>query len=199
MVCSDRVREFVSGQTECHDEREVKQQLERGRRAVALTWISTDHARETVAAVADGGWLGEVGHGLSLPCDNRPTMDRMWDDQDDEPELAGYQPHERPLRGRHFSTIMRVVVVLGLAGLVLPGILITLGTANRTATATCAAYTAFYAPEAVGYSTRFELVSPAGMGWNCYAIAFGGDELLLKSLGLIPGGVRLPQAPIENS
>jgi hypothetical protein len=118
---------------------------------------------------------------------------------DDEPELAGYQPHERPLRGARFVIVLRVAVVLGLIGLVLPGILVTLGTANRTALNTCAAYTAYYAPEAVSFSTRFELFSPAGTGWNCYAVEFGGDEILIASLGLIPGGARLPSAPVENS
>lgn len=118
---------------------------------------------------------------------------------DDEPELAGYQPHERPLRGRHFATMMRVVVVVGLVGLILPGILVTLGTANRTAMATCAAYTSFYAPEAVGFETRFEFFGPAGMGWNCYAVTFSGDETLVRGLGLIPGGAQLPQAPVERS
>ncbi len=118
---------------------------------------------------------------------------------DDEPELAGYEPHERPMRGRRFVIALRIAVVLGLIGLVLPGILVTIATANRTALASCAAYTEYFAPEAVSFSTRFELVSPAGMGWNCYAVEFGGDEILLASLGLIPGGARLPTAPLESS
>ncbi len=45
-------------------------------------------------------------------------------DDEDEPELAGYQPHERPLRGPRLQLLMRVVVVLGLAALVLPGLVI---------------------------------------------------------------------------
>lgn len=121
------------------------------------------------------------------------------EDFDDEPELAGYQSSERPLRGRHFGTVMRVIVVLGLVGLVLPGILVTITTANRTARATCAVYTSFLAPQAIGFTTRFELFGPAGAGWNCYAVTFGGQEILIKSLGLIPGGARLPDAPTENS
>ncbi|CAN5238996.1 hypothetical protein BH09ACT5_BH09ACT5_22900 [soil metagenome] len=122
------------------------------------------------------------------------------DDYDDEPELAGYEPHgDRPLRSRHLTTVMRVVVVIGLLGLLLPGILVTLSTASRTATVTCSVYTAYYAPEAVSFSARFELVSPAGMGWNCYAVEYGGDEVLVRSLGLIPGGVRLPQYVPEDS
>ena len=121
-------------------------------------------------------------------------------DEYDEPELAGYQPHgEKPLRGRHLTTVMRVVVVLGLAGLLLPGILVTMGTAQRTAETACARYVAVLAPGAVASSTRFELFSAAGLGWNCYAIGFDGDQVLLRSLGLIPGGARLPQAPLENS
>jgi hypothetical protein len=120
--------------------------------------------------------------------------------EDEEPELAGYEPHgDRPLRSPRLIAIMRVIVVLGLVGLILPGIIVTAGTADRTARATCAAYTSYYAPESVGFRTRFEVFSPAGIGWNCYAVAFGGEELLLASLGLIPGGARLPSAPVESS
>jgi hypothetical protein len=121
------------------------------------------------------------------------------DDYDDEPELAGYQPHEKPLRSPHLLTAMRIVVVVGLIGLLLPGLVVTVGTANRTANATCEAYAAYYAPESTGFSSRFELVSAAGMGWNCYAESFGGGEVLLASLGIIPGGPRLPSAPAVES
>jgi len=122
------------------------------------------------------------------------------DDYEDHPELAGYEPHEeRPLRGRHFTTIMRVAVFLGLAGLVLPGILITLATANSTALRACAAYTGFYAPGSVSFSTRFEFAGPEGAGWNCYAVSFDGQETLVRALGLIPGAARIPTGPVENS
>lgn len=120
-------------------------------------------------------------------------------DDFDEPELAGYQPHEKPLRSPHLVTVMRVVVVIGLIGLLLPGLLVTVGTANSTALRSCAAYTAALAPEAVSFSVRFELAGPNGIGWNCYAVQFGGGEILLASLGVIPGGPRLPTAPLENS
>lgn len=116
---------------------------------------------------------------------------------DDEPELAGYEPHgEKPLRSPHLVTIMRVVVVVGLIGLVLPGILIGLSTANSTAQRSCDIYTTYLAPEAVTFSARFELVSAAGMGWNCYAVGFGGEETLLATMGIIPGGARLPASPV---
>lgn len=122
------------------------------------------------------------------------------DEYDDEPELAGYQPAgDRPLRSRHLKTVMRVVVIVALVGLLLPGVLVTITTATRTATVTCSIYTAYYAPEAVSYSARFELVSAAGVGWNCYAVQYDGSELLVRAMGIIPGGVRLPSAPTERS
>lgn len=121
-------------------------------------------------------------------------------DEDDEPELAGYEPHdEKPLRSPHLATIMRVVVVLGLIALVLPGILVTATTADRTANASCASIVSYYAPEARDFTVRFEFFSPAGIGWNCYAIMFGGDERMVEALGLIPGGPGLPKAPLERS
>ena len=118
----------------------------------------------------------------------------------EEPELAGYEPlGEKPLRGPRLVAITRVIVVVGLVALVLPGILVTLGTANRTAERACEVYVSVLAPGAVDAAARFELVSPAGTGWNCYAIDFDGDELLVRALGLIPGGARVPIAPPENS
>ena len=94
---------------------------------------------------------------------------------------------------------MRVTVLLGVVALVLPGILVTLGTANRTAVRACAIYAAYYAPEAIASDARFELVSDAGMGWNCYVRNFDGSEVPLAHLGLIPGGVSVPSGPIEST
>ena len=117
---------------------------------------------------------------------------------DDEPELAGYEPTDRPLRHERVRTMMRVIVVVSLVALVLPGILGSLAIANRTAQASCAAYTQYYAPMAVASVTRFELFG-AALGWNCYAQQFGGGEVLVANLGLIPGGARLPQAPLVET
>jgi hypothetical protein len=124
--------------------------------------------------------------------------------EDDEPELAGYVPREsaddeKPLRSPHLMTVMRVVVVLGIIGLVMPGILVTAITANGTAERSCAAYAAFYAPDAAAVVSRFDLFSAAGTGWNCYAVTFDGAEVLLATLGIIPGQPRLPNGPIERS
>ncbi|MBC7592305.1 MAG: hypothetical protein H7226_14860 [Salinibacterium sp.] len=130
---------------------------------------------------------------MASPAENSPEYDNEYDD---EPELTGYEPHgDRPLRSPHLLTVMRVVVVVGLIGLVLPGILIGLSTANNTAQRSCEIYTSYLAPEAVSFSARFELFSAAGIGWNCYAVNFGGDETLLAAMGIIPGGARLPVSP----
>lgn len=118
--------------------------------------------------------------------------------EDDEPELTGYEPHEKPLRSAHLVTAMRVMVVLGLVALVLPGILITASTASRTAVQACGAYTAYYASRSVDSSARFELFG-AEPGWNCYAIGFDGTEVLVRTMGLIPTGARVPQEPLQNS
>ena len=75
----------------------------------------------------------------------------------------------------------------------------TVSTASRTATVTCGIYAAYYAPESVDFSARFELFSAAGMGWNCYAVEYDGGEILLRSLGIIPGGARLPSGAYVES
>lgn len=134
---------------------------------------------------------------MASSAENSPEYD---DEYESEPELAGFEPHgDRPLRSPHLLTVMRIVVVVGLIGLVLPGILIGISTANGTAQRSCRIYTGYLAPAAVGFSARFELVSASGVGWNCYAVGFGGTETLLASMGLIPGGARLPSSPVAPS
>lgn len=108
----------------------------------------------------------------------------MLDDFDEDPELAGYEPH--PRRGRR-QKIIRAVVIIAVFSLVVPGVLMTLVTANSTAQYLCDAYTARLAPTAVDSSARFELLGAARPGWNCYATTFSGEQVLLVSLGLIPG------------
>jgi hypothetical protein len=119
---------------------------------------------------------------------------------DDEPELSGYVPHgDRPLRSRAYMNVIRVVVVLGLVGLVVPGIVSAVGTANNTATRTCGVYTEYLAPQAVSFDIRFELFGQGEPGWKCYAIAFNGTETLLRSMGLIPGPAVIPTSPADKT
>ncbi|MGV8876756.1 MAG: hypothetical protein ACOH1K_04525 [Rhodoglobus sp.] len=115
---------------------------------------------------------------------------------DDEPELSGYVPNNgKPLRSRAYMNIIRGVVVLGLVGLVVPGIVSAASVANSTATRTCSTYTSYLAPQAVSFDIRFELFGPGEPGWKCYSIAFNGTETLLRSLGLIPGAPVIPTSP----
>jgi hypothetical protein len=115
---------------------------------------------------------------------------------DYHPELAEYDPDES---GRSRSAtrmrVMRVMVVLGLAGLLLPGVLITIGTQISTADAACRIVVAAAAPDSVGSVARFEVLGAEGPGWYCYAERFGGSEILLRSLGLIPGLSGDPVGP----
>jgi hypothetical protein len=114
----------------------------------------------------------------------------------EHPELDGYEASDnRPLRSRHLTTVMRVVVVLALVALVLPGIVTTMTVSASTAQSACEAWVAFEVDGASGAEARFEVFGPSGMGWECYSVgAFGGDEHV-ASLGLIPGPPRLPSQP----
>jgi hypothetical protein len=108
---------------------------------------------------------------------------------DDDPrELADYEPGDaRPLRSVARRRAMRIMVALGLTGLLLPGVLVTVSTQIATADAACRFVVGTEDPEAVDAIARFELAGAEGPGWYCYAVRFGGSEILLRSLGLIPG------------
>jgi hypothetical protein len=103
-------------------------------------------------------------------------------------ELAEYEPGDaRPSRSVLRRRVMRVMVVLGLTALLLPGVLVTIRVQSTTAAAACRYVVQSEDAEAIGSTSRFELTGPDGPGWYCYAIRFGGAEILLRSLGLIPG------------
>jgi hypothetical protein len=108
---------------------------------------------------------------------------------DDEPrELADYEAGDsRPVRSVARRRAMRIMVALGLTGLILPGILVTVSTQIATADAACRFVVGSEDPQAVDAVARFELAGAEGPGWYCYAVRFGGSEILLRSLGLIPG------------
>ena len=119
---------------------------------------------------------------------------------DDEPELAGYEPHEgRPLRSRGLLITMRVIVVVGVTGLILPSIMTTMSVAAASAKEACKRWVIYADPAAPGSSVRFELFGAGGIGWECYTSgAFGGDKHV-ASLGLIPGPPKLPSRQPTNS
>lgn len=101
-------------------------------------------------------------------------------------ELADYEPGEARRRpAERTQRLMRVVVVIAIIALVLPGVLISITTASRTADLACRIVASTAAPEAVP-EARFDLAGPEGPGWYCYATDFGGRELQLRFLGFIP-------------
>ena len=103
-------------------------------------------------------------------------------------ELAEYEPGDsRPSRSARRARMMRIVVTLALAGLILPTVLVTVSTQISTADRACRIVVATLAPDSVGAVARFQLAGAGGPGWYCYAQQYGGSELLLRSLGLIPG------------
>jgi hypothetical protein len=109
---------------------------------------------------------------------------------DDEyhPELAEYVPGEgRSLRHPIMVKITRVVIVLGIVALILPGIIYTLGVQMQTAAAACRIVVKATAPEAVASEARLEAWGGNGPGWYCYARSFDGSELMVRALGFIPG------------
>lgn len=114
-------------------------------------------------------------------------------DDDYHRELADYEPGDgRPLRHPMTVRVMRIVVVLGLIGLVLPGILVTVSTQISTAETACGILVAQSAPDSVASEPRFEMLGAEGPGWYCYARQFDGSEILLTFIGLIPGGRFAP-------
>jgi hypothetical protein len=109
-------------------------------------------------------------------------------DDDYHPELADYEPGEaRPSRSVRRQRMMRLIGAIGLTALVLPGVLVTIRVQGSTAAEACRIVVASEDAQAISSRTRFELTGPAGPGWYCYAVRFGGTEILLRSLGLIPG------------
>jgi hypothetical protein len=106
---------------------------------------------------------------------------------EDPPELRGYVPNDdRPLRHPATLRVMRVVIVLGVIGLVVPSLAAIVSLQSRTATAICSGAVNGGTVDADPVA-RFELLGPAGPSWYCYAREFGGRETLIGSLGLIPG------------
>lgn len=119
---------------------------------------------------------------------------------DNHPELDGYEPSDgRPLPSQRILRPARIVVVLGLLGLLLPGILVTTSTATRTADRSCNIVVARDAPYAMGFDARFELVGPDGPSWYCYAQVRDEDDLLVASLGLIPGAPPAPDPELIHA
>ena len=118
---------------------------------------------------------------------------------DFHPELSGYEPTDsaRPLRGRRMVLVMRITVILGLAALLVPGVLTTLSIASATAATACAAAATRYYPFSQGTDARFELAGAGGLGWQCYAIDRNERRTFVIPLGIIPGPFRPPATSVS--
>lgn len=116
--------------------------------------------------------------------------------EDETPaELVGYESGEvGTLNGPRMQRVARFVVVLAIVALVLPGVLVSIGTATRTAELACQVVGS---TEAAGstFEARFEWSGGEGPGWYCYATGFGGHELQLRFLGFIPEVRVVPGSP----
>nr|WP_082510351.1 hypothetical protein [Leifsonia sp. Leaf325] len=112
------------------------------------------------------------------------------------PELLGSDEDDddsgRPPLGARRGRMLRAVVWVGIVALVLPGILVTWGVAQGTASRACATYAAYLRPDAGGSSVGFELFAAGGPGWQCYAVSTSGPKEYLGSLGLIPSAPHMP-------
>lgn len=105
----------------------------------------------------------------------------------EEQELRGYVPGDgRPLRHPMTVTVMRVVIVIGIFALVVPPVYATFALQVHTANAVCARVVETFAPGSSAVA-RFEPMGAVGPSWYCYARSFDGHEVLVRSLGLIPG------------
>lgn len=103
----------------------------------------------------------------------------------ENPELDGYEP-TGGLSGRRIRRASRFVVIAAIASLILPGIVITIGYAERTADIACARWVEAVAVNAARSDARFEVFGHAGPGWQCYAVAGNGAERPVAPLGLFP-------------
>ncbi len=94
---------------------------------------------------------------------------------------------------------MRIVVFVGIACLILPGVITSISVASATAHSECLAWVRYETPGATGASARFEVFGAGGIGWECYATgSFGGDQHV-ASMGLIPISPKLSPIPATGS
>jgi len=111
---------------------------------------------------------------------------------DEEPrELAGGEWDDETVpRFERRRRLMRVVALVTMVAMVVPGALTAWGVAQSTAERSCRIAVDFYANDRTPARVAFELGSGDTLGWNCYALAPTG-EVRVALLGLIPGPPRL--------
>ena len=115
---------------------------------------------------------------------------------DSHPELFdddGWRD-DRPVRTDRRRRALRIVVLIALAGMLLPLVLSAYGVARAAAERACAIYALDYSVNATS-SVSFDLFAEGGAGWLCFAQVGAGDRgVFLGNLGLMPAAPR-PVAP----
>lgn len=99
---------------------------------------------------------------------------------------------DRPLYNKRRTTIIRVMVLIAVGAMLLPILANFYSVGDATAQNACAAAVRYEMPDATGAVAKFEFFGAGVIGWECYAKGgFAGTKHIL-SLGLIPGGVTIP-------
>ena len=96
----------------------------------------------------------------------------------------------RPLRSERIRRTIRWVAILSMGLLVVPGLIGTLAQAQRSAAYACELARLTYAPNSLSVEASFRIFPVEAAGWQCLVDVGNGEELLIATLGPIPG---LPQ------
>ncbi|MBA8847921.1 hypothetical protein [Microcella alkalica] len=88
------------------------------------------------------------------------------------------------------ARVMRIISIVALLSLVVPGALATWALAQSTAATACRLAVDALADVRTPTRVAFELTSLETAGWNCYALAPTG-EVRVAVLGVIPGAPDL--------
>lgn len=115
---------------------------------------------------------------------------------DDEPDEDS-EDYSRPLYGRGRRMMLRVVVLVCVFALVLPGVLSLYSQFNAFAQGACWKAALFSDPATVSVRAGFEVFGPGGIGWECYATSASGERHVV-SLGLFPADV-VPEGPTNRA
>lgn len=119
---------------------------------------------------------------------------------DSHPELFddGDWRDDRPVRTERRRRALRIVVMIALAGMLLPLVVSAYGVARAAAERACAIYTLDYSVNAES-RVSLDLFAEGGPGWLCFAEVGAADRgILLGNLGLMPAAPR-PVAPARDA
>lgn len=117
----------------------------------------------------------------------------------EDAELNGFVPHgdrKQPFFRR--PRVLRTLVILGLVGLVVPGVLTTISVNRGTAEHVCSLYVSALDASASGSRVSFELFGEGGIGWKCYPIDSANGEYLMAPLGIFPSFPSLKPSGIDS-